>query len=456
MCLCAPPYKIKIVWLLVAVLVFAGELRAQTNLSGSQSRLQAMFMTSVDVRPLKIGKQDPEKAILDLARQTVHRYESDPKAYPKQDMLSVAVAYGCLGQVDQAEVLLKEILKAKPEEMLVLRWLGVINYDHGNFADAEDYFKKSIAKGDLHVLEQLGNHYVNTKDLEKLRKLVPALMDHKDTYTNLVETLVAYTQIEEPAKNDLFIQLAKDRTDDQILNPPGRDNSDKDAMIANYILGFWNSGDHKRALRIQSLVADKSDLAVDTLAKPEDRRKEVISAYEKDPSAWASDELLVVALAYALGNEFDKAQPVYNQFLKVRPDNKRALRGLGLIKVSQKDYPAAATYLKRAWILGDAPSVLQLALCYTSLGDYEGLKSLVPDLMKRKEEDINMVTCLIIYAIYEKSPDKAVFIKAVDGLSDDKLLSNPGMMNVAIAGFKTFGFEERARVLQEKFDKQKQ
>lgn len=654
--------------LTLAVLVITGEIRAQTTTPESLSEMQATFMQVMELSLVKAGKKGSAAEITQFSQQTIRAYERDPVTYPRGDLFKAALAYGCQGQAGKAEELLKDVLEAAPENTDALRLLGTIYAHHHLFADAEKCLQNAIAKGDLDALQNLATVYLISTNLEKFRQLVPKMMENKGTHTNLIDILVSYTQWEQPPKNDLFCQLAKDRTDDQIVNRSGWSKADDGRIVGCYILGFWDSGDHKRALRLYSRVAEKyeaivsyfigtpernkeiiSDYEKDPAAwpkdclllvaaacqglseiekaeqvylkrlkiqpddldalrglgvlyhtrdddaaaviqwkkawglgdghslydlaltylnnaefktneskghaeemrklvpvlmankdkfpylilplvaytqmehpvktelflkiaksltddqilnwpdvgktnyvaitcfvagfwnsgdqkralrlqsllweknedaasgfdEPEDKGKEVISAYEKDPSAWPTEGQLIAAIAYLFNQEFEKALPLYAEVLKRHPDNQRALLGLAVAYGARKDYSTSVIYAKRAWELGDVQSLKILALNYLFLKDQKALKGLVPDLLKGKQEDLDMVSCLIGYAVSENPPDRAVFLQAVGGLTDDKILSNSNVVQAAIGGFKAFDFGERARVLQQKFDKQK-
>jgi hypothetical protein len=64
---------------------------------------------------------------------------------------------------------------------------------------------------------------------------------------------------------------------------------------------------------------------------------------------------------------------------------------------------------------------------------------------KDKHEITNV---LIIYSLNAlPSADKELFLKAVDGLSDEFILERKDTAQVVIEGLKTFGFQERAAKL---------
>ena len=82
--------------------------------------------------------------------------------------------------------------------------------------------------------------------------------------------------------------------------------------------------------------------------------------------------------------------------------------------------------------------------------NYAELGQLIPELLKHKNEDLEMIVPIIDYSGEINSPDKALFLKAIDGLSDEVILRKRNVTQMVILGLKKFGFEERSENLEEK------
>ena len=108
---------------------------------------------------------------------------------------------------------------------------------------------------------------------------------------------------------------------------------------------------------------------------------------------------------------------------------------------------------KKAWELGDVESLKAYAFVCLHLQNYDELGTLVPELLKHKMEDPEMIGPVMEYAAAQKPPDKELFLKAIEGVSDETVLRNADVTKSFIFGLRKFGEFERARILQERASK---
>jgi tetratricopeptide (TPR) repeat protein len=178
---------------------------------------------------------------------------------------------------------------------------------------------------------------------------------------------------------------------------------------------------------------------------------EMAQDYDHHPEHYRLDQLFGVARGYLAQTKYFQAIPAYIAYLGVQPTNTVAIRELGICFVKIQKYDQAASQFKQGWELGDDVALKDWANVYFMSGRFADIKPLVPDLLKIRDK-INgndnkheIVGDLIIYSLNAKpSADKEVFLKAIDGLSDEFILQRKDTAQSVILGLKTFGYQERA------------
>jgi hypothetical protein len=71
--------------------------------------------------------------------------------------------------------------------------------------------------------------------------------------------------------------------------------------------------------------------------------------------------------------------------------------------------------------------------------------------IKNKRENLVFI---LGFASRVTTPDRELFMKAVEGVTDNELLENESVTKLAIAGFEQFGQKDRAEALRAKWQKQ--
>jgi len=72
----------------------------------------------------------------------------------------------------------------------------------------------------------------------------------------------------------------------------------------------------------------------------------VIEYYESKRSTWKDEDLLPVAMSYAVVGRPDEAEVLFPKYLAIHPENSVALRGLGLLLLNSERYREALPYLE--------------------------------------------------------------------------------------------------------------
>ena len=105
---------------------------------------------------------------------------------------------------------------------------------------------------------------------------------------------------------------------------------------------------------------------------------------------------------------------------------------------------------------GKCGSAKGYAFACLTTKNYDELGTLIPDLLKHKGEDIEIFTPIFAYAAEQHPPNKELFLKAIEGVSDATILQNTKVTQNFIIALRIFGEMERARILEEKAAKIKQ
>jgi tetratricopeptide (TPR) repeat protein len=183
-----------------------------------------------------------------------------------------------------------------------------------------------------------------------------------------------------------------------------------------------------------------------------------VRSYEQHPELWSGSNLVFVARGYASETNFGQAMAVYKKLLVVQPNNTEAIRGVGVCYLLTQKIEPAVVQFKQGWALGDDLSLLELANLYGyTTRQYKELGQLAADLLKARErmteveKKHEIVDVLMWYSLHATpSGDKALFLKAIDGVSDEFILGRDDTANIALLGFETFGFQDRANQLGKK------
>ena len=88
-----------------------------------------------------------------------------------------------------------------------------------------------------------------------------------------------------------------------------------------------------------------------------------------------------------------------------------------------------------------------MAASYLALGDLEGMKDLLSALDEGKAQDPDLRNLLIMYALKPNPPNRELFFRAIQGISDEEIVRRDDMTSNVVTGLKLFGDKERAERL---------
>ena len=138
-----------------------------------------------------------------------------------------------------------------------------------------------------------------------------------------------------------------------------------------------------------------SDSILDPVTSSLGFRKQLIKDYESNPETFQGDRLLAVGIGYIEVDQFEKAQPVYERFLRDHPDSLRAYRGLGTVHYYQGHFDEAIKAYRKAWSLGDLDSLGPLAGTYVNRGRYAEMQDLLSSLEQNLKDNPVIINALI-------------------------------------------------------------
>lgn len=382
-------------------------------------------------------------------QRIVEDYEANPTNASASRKFVVAVAYGYSGELEKSAALLRDFPEGQIQSDPALYLLGVTDLVQGHVDEGISCLEKSWNHGFKRALCPLAIGYARVGRQKDFERLVTNILEELPKDPLMVDTLAVSATLMHPFNTNLFSQAMEHISDAEIA-------ARGDIEFALFVQKLWETGQFARARRVIIVGEPRhGEGAIDCLAVPSSYRKDVIKNYEQDPSAWKPEELLLAAVCYANQKEYEKARPLYESYLAAHADSKRARRGLGLIYFLGHDNARAKSTFKKGWEMGDLASLNNLAVVYESLGEYDEMRPLVTDLLAHKKEDMEIIGLLIVWAGNSPQPSKKVFDEAIEGLSDEVILSHPELCKNMIQGLYMFGETSRAQRLEEKAGKRK-
>jgi tetratricopeptide (TPR) repeat protein len=289
------------------------------------------------------------------------------------------------------------------------------------------------------------------KNWQAIRDLIPRMLENKSKDPALVDDLVDYALRQTPPNQKLFYEAIEGLSNDQIIQM-------HKSGIQLFINGFqiFNQGDRARQLSV-GLTETKlveEDKKVDVAKRlNHGERLSILDKFEQNPWEWRDDDLLTVAIAYFNEVQYEKSKAVYERFAVFNPNDIHVFTGLGNCYLCQTNFEEAILQYRKAWDMGDSNVVHTLAAAYigSTNNSVERMRDLIPCLMKNKLENLVFI---LGFALYVTPPDKELFMKAVEGVTDSELLKNESVTKLAISGFEQFGQKDRAAALKAKWQKQ--
>jgi tetratricopeptide (TPR) repeat protein len=169
--------------------------------------LRLLLILTVLTGPLPLAAQTGGRA---QAIALIESFEKDPANWPKVQLMDVAVAYANVGDFDAALPIFQEIVRTDPKNGRALRGIATINLFKKNIPAAIEYFQKAIAAGDDQAPKGLAGIYCAQGAFDKIKPLLPKLLELKKDNVDCSILLAAYAVNVEPRDKALFDQATED------------------------------------------------------------------------------------------------------------------------------------------------------------------------------------------------------------------------------------------------------
>ena len=349
-------------------------------------------------------------------------YEARGSDFHDERLLAVAVSYLTEKRFVQAESTYKSFLQDSPKNSRGLRGLGLCYWEDGHPDEGIPYFRKAWSLADIDSLAPLGASYLATSNFSEIEHLVPDLLKFKQTSTDIVAVLLAYALKVEPVKAEIISQAIEGLPDKQVL-----ERDDIAQQLATAI-------ERLRSISETDATADKI-------------LRKIIRGYLEDKEAWPKVRLCAVGDAYFFLGERAHAHELYSQVLLTQPGNSDAQVGLALTALCESNYPAAIMYCRKAYSSGNQRALSPLAISYLMTHNLEGMADLVPELLKRREEDVQILNSLVAYALMKDPKERELFFKAIKGIPEEQILRRQDTTEAVAFGLRAFGEYSRAEHL---------
>jgi tetratricopeptide (TPR) repeat protein len=349
-------------------------------------------------------------------------YEASTIEFQGDRLLAVAISYATDKQFTQAEAVYQRFLRDHPTNVRALRGLGSCYWDQRRPDEATAYLRKAWLLGDIDSLVPLGACYLASRQYDQMERLVPALLNLREGNSDVVACLLAYALTADPPKEDLLLRAIEGLPDKEVLL-----RDDIAQLLATAVE------------RLRGI--SETDAAAQVILR------KIIRGYECDKQTWPKVRLCAVADAHFFLGERSKAGEIYKQVLRDQPANLDALLGLGVVALYETNYTTAITDCRKAWSLGNKRALSPLAIAYLMAHDVEGMQDLLPSMLNRKAEDMQIVNSLVSYALLKSPKDRELFFKAIEDVDDGQILRRQDTTEAVVAGLKLFRGDQRAQRL---------
>ncbi len=345
--------------------------------------------------------------------ELVKEYEKSPKSYAANQLFPIAVCYTTLGDLDSAEKLLKEYIKAEPKSIRALRMLGGIYFasrkaddakgNEQKIASAIECYKKMLELGDKTAANQLASVYIIQQAPDKISEVLPQL---KELAKTNMESLVLG-----------FIYALRDGKSD-------------DALIKELL----SAADARKVLA----TANRESLQT------------VLRLYIAKRDIWPDSALVLPGRAAAFAEAWPLALDIYKKALKSDPKNTLAMRGLSLVYYRTGDIQTAVDYIKQAIAAGDKAAASDGVEIFLLTGD-KSIWETFKDTFKEIPVSMVVRVGMIQYAEARDSAD--VFFAACEGEGSQAIFDERRLDKLVFDGLEKFKSDARANAVRERWTK---
>jgi len=172
--------------------------------------------------------------------------------------------------------------------------------------------------------------------------------------------------------------------------------------------------------------------------------------------ALQSSLLTTQAAAAAKAGKYKEAEDLYLKATALNSKNGKAWRGLGQVTHLMGDEKKARNFYKEGWACGDIPSLRALGALALLENDYAQFGELLPDLMSRKDLDVEIRCMIVLYYKNSGKMSPATLQPVLQGMD----LTALGKVSVAnlitlLEGYQAAGNNRAAGLVQAELSRRK-
>ncbi len=332
----------------------------------------------------------------DANEALIKDYESNPKAYKREQLLPVALCYLSFRNFEKTGLLLEEFLKVRPDNISATRTLATVRLMTKQNEAAKELLKKAYSMGDEASAILLASLYFMEKRPDEIGDIIGTIK--RMAVTNLEALNLA-----------LFYGLRdKDKIDEGVIKEVLQD-ADPQKILANATPGG---------------LAD------------------ILRLYFVTRNYWPVEKLIIPARAAVLSEAWVIALDTYKKVLENDPKNPIALRGMGLVSYRTGDISGADEYITKAYDAGDSDAVID-GLELFILSKRAKMWEKYSKAAQGKPLPPQLCAALVQFSVRQgDNPD--IFFFALDNKNSDILYSDPDVRALIEDGLKKFSADKRA------------
>lgn len=202
-------------------------------------------------------------------------------------------------------------------------------------------------------------------------------------------------------------------------------------------------GTNRIAMVLQAFAEGRIPFASVEIDDNKEDRLEAIRYFESRSNGVPDQAKIVLSKCYFLERDFTNALRLANDYTKSYSNDWRGWSMVGAASVKLDDLRNAVRAYTNAVMLGDEDSYAPLAVAAVASDRLDIVRDIVPHLLILKQAPrtpqnfrMQITGALVMYSINANQED--VFVKALEGISAEEILSREDITKAVILGWREF------------------